>query len=208
MKIKYWPFKVSLCAVAWCRCHGHWVCLSHNAPGCGLQLSVDSFDSHQTRLTLQGPKTKPSGKKQSLKLKWFCNSVSTINNLQDTISHVCKEHRSCSAHIYGLVACGVLSSATVPPLQASHCRMCCLSSFLRYFFVILRWTTVKEFQLQTLPEPNPFLATCLCVGSEYKISRVQKDVKISAACFHCILHPTLLLSFYYHNILSLCIRCH
>lgn len=48
----YSPFKVSLCTVTGARRHRHRVHLSHDAPGRGLQLPVDSFHSHEAGLTL------------------------------------------------------------------------------------------------------------------------------------------------------------
>lgn len=48
----YSPLKVGLCAVAGLRGHRDRVRLTHNAPGYGLQLPVDSFHSHDARLAL------------------------------------------------------------------------------------------------------------------------------------------------------------
>lgn len=51
-KKKSLPFEVSLCAVTGTWWHWNWVQLSHHTPGRGLQLSIDSFHSHQAGVPL------------------------------------------------------------------------------------------------------------------------------------------------------------
>lgn len=123
------PLKVSLRAFAGTGRHRHRVCFPHHTSGCGFQFPVDSFHSHEARLTL-GAQFQDKEQRGDREQSGTLSSLATINNLAAATSRVCRVTLRlggsaawlqlfvfrCWANIYSLVLW------VTPSLSAANCQ--------------------------------------------------------------------------------------